>query len=133
MGMYTELVVNVNLNAESLSEDIKSLLRYMTSGGSTRDYEGPLPDHELFEEHTRWPWMLRCSSYYHPGVSYAFFEKDPYSPIYTLSVRSSFKNYANEVELFLDWLNPFIEGEPGDFIGYSRYEETEQPTLHFKK
>lgn len=40
------------------------------------------------------------------------------------------KNYDSEIEEFLDWLEPYIGTE--GFIGYMRYEEWEDPTLHMK-
>ena len=43
------------------------------------------------------------------------------------------KNYNNEIEEFFEWLMPYIDGEEGDFIGYSRYEETKELTLVYLK
>ena len=48
-----------------------------------------------------------------------------------LTVRCSFKNYDDEIELFLDWLAPYIETY--GFLGYHRYEEFDDPTLIYKE
>lgn len=36
-------------------------------------------------------------------------------------------NYDSEIKHFLDWLAPYIE--TNGFIGYTKYEEFEDPTL----
>ena len=43
------------------------------------------------------------------------------------------KNYDGEIELFLSWIEPYIDAIPGDFIGYWRYEEVTVPTLIYYK
>jgi hypothetical protein len=37
------------------------------------------------------------------------------------------KNYALEIENFLDFISPYVETD--GFIGYYRYEESENPAL----
>ena len=52
-------------------------------------------------------------------------------PMYFLNVRCNLKNYYSEIELFLDWLCPYMETE--GFIGYMRYEECDDPVLIYKE
>ena len=42
---------------------------------------------------------------------------------------SNLKNYSNEVNLFLDWIQPHIEAY--GYIGWKMYEEDIAPTLLF--
>ncbi|MHB8152850.1 MAG: hypothetical protein ACYDG3_07260 [Bacillati bacterium] len=53
-----------------------------------------------------------------------------------MSFRSNLKNYDNEIEQFLAWIQPYIEAHSvsvGDdnffLVGYTRYEEDADPTL----
>jgi hypothetical protein len=50
---------------------------------------------------------------------------------YYLNVKSSFKNYSQEIRLFLDWICPYIN--TSGFLGFYRYEESDFPTLIFKE
>ena len=47
-------------------------------------------------------------------------------------VRSDFKNYGGEIEKFFDWITTHVEKD-GDktFIGYSLYEEDDEPKLYY--
>lgn len=121
MGMYTEL--NIAVNFKKLGEPEVYALRRMTE-----DYETnvPLPDHPLFHAE-RWDYMLRCSSYYFAGPTHCIFKFDKSLDGWQLSVRSSFKNYDEELEKFLSWIEPLVE--QNGFAGYSRYEECDEPTL----
>lgn len=44
-----------------------------------------------------------------------------------VNIRANLKNYDNEIDKFLHWLAPYIDTE--GFIGYTRYEEYDDPTL----
>ena len=49
-----------------------------------------------------------------------------------LVVRSDFKNYNGEIGKFFDWITPYIEkGGDKTFIGYSLYEEDDEPKLYY--
>lgn len=43
------------------------------------------------------------------------------------------KNYDDEIDKFFDWLNPYIEGIPGQCIGYKWHEYDDAPTLVYLK
>jgi len=126
MGMYTELNIGVKLIPTS---DVLKKLRYIL-GDSDEDIE---IDHPLFKT-PRWCYMLRSGSYYIHGqpdsklfVDYLY----PENPMYFLNVRCNLKNYDDEIELFLDWLNPYIETD--GFLGYMKCEECSNPTLIYKE
>lgn len=127
MGMYTEIHFNSELRRDTPSE-VLAVLRYMLGDGD----EPPLPDHPLFST-TRWRYLFTMDSYYFDADTHSTLRFDDIAKTHFLCVRSNIKNYDGEIEAFLDWIDPYLEKYPGDFLGFSRYEETEQPTLIFKR
>lgn len=125
MGMYTELVLGVDLKKDT-PQNIIDALRYMLG---EIDAEPALPAHDLFDTE-RWRFMLRCSSYYFAGPTISKLARDEMTKEWMLAVRTNLKNYDGEIEKFCDWLRPHIsDPDAGEFMGYSRYEEAEHPTL----
>lgn len=124
--MYTELVLGMEIKNH---DEAIQILKYMLGG------EAELPTerkHEFFNT-KRWKYMLVCDSYYFDGQtdSKLFFDElDRHNPTYYLNVRCNLKNYDCEIEKFLDWLCPHIKSI--GFLGYKRYEGTENPTLIYK-
>jgi hypothetical protein len=62
-------------------------------------------------------------------VDDAFLEFDEITQRWSLLGKGDIKNYEGEIEKFFEWIIPYVDGYPGDFIGYSRYEEDLKPTL----
>jgi hypothetical protein len=124
MGMYTEIVISTNLvdNPETIK-----ILKYMI--GQTEEQPKELPDHPLFKTE-RWPIMLRCSSYYHVPRNISLLELDDINKEWSFIVRSDFKNYQDEVNKFFDWIKPYLAPFT-EMVGYSRYEESREPTIHY--
>lgn len=126
MGMYTEFVYAIDLR-ENTPQEVIDLLNYMTNTGDNCD-EIEIPKHELFGD-TRWRHMLKCDSAYFLGKSSVHFSKYSYMNEYNLTVRTNFKNYDDEITLFLDWIKPYVSACCDEFLGYYRYEEDIDPTL----
>jgi hypothetical protein len=42
----------------------------------------------------------------------------------SILIHSSLKDYDDECEKFVDWISQYVEGDKGDFLGYSVYEES---------
>lgn len=87
---------------------------------------GPQPDHipdHPFFRCTRWDAIGSGWSFYHAPFSLSKMEKG-----YIFS-RSDIKNYDDEIRHFLDWLRPYIAPVVGRCIGWTWYEEADQPTL----
>lgn len=126
MGMYTELVLSCNIYNDT---EVVNVLKYMCD--NTQPYPEKLPDHPLFVEDGRWRYMFRCSSFYHVPRYYASIEYEKISDKYTLIVRSDFKNYGDEINEFVDWIAPYVytHGNGKQMIGYSRYEEDDEPEI----
>ena len=129
MGMYTELHLNAKLHEDTCSQDL-AILEYMTREDDNA-VEKPdfVPSHRLFS--TRgWEYMLVGGAYF-PADPHTTFRHDRHYGCYRLCVRCSLKNYDGEIEAFVDWIRPLVEGDgPTDeFLGFSRYEESRHPTL----
>ena len=124
MGMYTKLSVDVRF-LENLPEEVVAALDIMS--GNNDYISQTLPQHDLFKS-PRWDFMLLCSSYYHTPFSLTKFHKDEISQRYYLTSSSDFKNYNDEIDLFFDFIAPYVQE---GFVGYSQYEGAEHPTLHY--
>ena len=129
MGMYTELMLGVELKTET-PEIVINILKGMS--GKDEDIieemvkNNILPTHTLFKT-ARWTWMLRSDSYYFDTLPTVQFEYDEICNAYYLTVITNLKNYNNEIEHFIDWITPYVATK--GFAGYKRYEEDEHPTL----
>lgn len=125
MGMYTELHYNVQLRKDTPADVIETL-RYMVG-----DYPGQEidpPNHALFES-SRWSHMLQQDSYYFDADTHSTMRWDNIAQRWYLCVRCNLKNYGSEIEHFIDWLDPYVCGQVGKFLGFHRYEESEEPVI----
>lgn len=129
MGMYTELHLNAALK-EDTPQAILDVLRFMVGAEDTEPVM--IPNHALFSK-GRWRMMLNCDSAYFDAPTRSEVIRNVRHGYTTLSVRCNLKNYEDEIETFLDWIDPWLAKEPGEFLGFYRYEESEQPTLIFKQ
>lgn len=123
MGMYTELHYNVELPKET-PQQVLNTLRLML--GEVDHAE--LPDHPLFST-DRWRMMLRCDSYYFSADTHSTLRFDENGDCFYLCIRCNVKNYCQEIEQFIAWLDPYVYAFEGDFLGFHRYEESEDPVL----
>jgi hypothetical protein len=121
MGMYTELNIGVRFKQDT-PDNIINIIKHMIDN----NINAITTDHPLFSS-PRWRIMLTCYSYYFDGRADSNLRYDEIDESYHLNVRCNLKNYDNEIELFLDFIRPYLETE--GFLGYMRYEENENPTL----
>lgn len=126
MGMYTELRFAAKLK-EDTPEEVINILRYMVEEGEGLTH--PIPDHPLFHT-SRWSWMLRSDSYYFSATTHSSFVQDYRS--WYLTVQCNLKNYDREIEKFVSWIMPYVADPPGTYLGHSRYEEVDEPTLIYR-
>lgn len=126
MGMYTELVMAFELK-EDVSEEIVNILKYMVGDLKERP---PLPNDELFST-ARWETMLLSDSYYFDGDTRSTIRYDDISKTYYVTIRCNLKNYDNEIDKFINWIDSHVDKIDGDeeLKGYYRYEEDYDPTL----
>ena len=125
MGMYTELVMATKV--KNVPEVIE-VLKYMTDPGVP--VMPILPDHPLFRT-SRWTSLFQCCSYYFVPTTVAKLEFDEIGNYWCLITRADLKNYSGEIELFIDWIRPHLDAHGDEMIGYSRYEETREPTIYY--
>lgn len=132
--MYTEFHYCCELNVSFCKENnIFELLEYMLDN----DEKCPekLPDHPFFKgDESRWRFMLNMGSAYFTAIpcSTLTFIDDTFKKV-VLFIHCNFKNYTNEINEFLDWIEPYVVALPGQFMGYQLYEEWKEPALIFHK
>lgn len=123
MGMYTELIFGASLKTDTPKEVIDTL-RYMVG-----DIEKP----ETLEfESNRNP--LRGGSYYFGVInSVTKMVYDEIRGSWVLSSRANIKNYNNEIDDFLTWIEPYIDCGSGnrDMYAIKMYENQSEPTIYY--
>lgn len=124
MGMYTELHFNAELRRD-VPQDVLDVLALMVRDAET---EPALPDHPLFKT-DQWCVLFTMDSYYFAADTHSTLRFDDIAQRWFLNVRSNLKNYGGEIEQFIDWIDPYVDAYPGNFLGFYRYEESEDPTL----
>lgn len=140
MGMYTELYLTVELKKD-LPQDIVDTLTVICAERRTEEHEYgvekevvvnrlQLPDEgrNIFSSDRVW-WLGRSSSYYFAGDPFSRLRLDNISQTYHMSIFGNIKNYGNEIQEFLNWLQPHVD--PRGYAGHIRYEEDYVPTLIF--
>ena len=118
MGTYTELVLKCRIKA-GCPELVHQVLNFMF-GDSPFERPETLPHHKFFKSE-RWESVGRGCSYYHIPVCLSFYDGKH------LFSRSDLKNYHGEIDLFIDWLKPYISNETGQFIGWIFCENSREP------
>ena len=132
MGMYTEIYICSEIKDDT-PDSVLKVIQYLFDGKQElKDWEKlELPAHEFFKT-DRWRIIGKCCSYYHIPFATSDLRYDEISKSYHLVSRSDLKNYDGEIGLFFDWIMPYLDKYEGEFIGYSRYEENDEPKLYFK-
>ena len=123
--MYTELIFGAELKKETPQKVIDAL-RYMT-GEIDESENFPFPK-------GRCEWLFQGSSYYF-GVSRDVKQMwfDEIINTWVISVRSNIKNYEGEIEIFLEWIKPWIDKGSGarDMYAITMYEEAHVPEIYY--
>jgi hypothetical protein len=127
VGMYTEFFFRAPLRGDV---DRQFFVRLNETPDSFTPVHG-LPEHPFFQCE-RWHNLFCGGSAYHETRGFDL-RYDSFRSQHILFCHSSFKNYDGEIEKFLDWIDPMVEELEGTFLGYSLYEEDEQPILYYKK
>lgn len=126
MGMYTELIFGATLKKDTPNEVIEAL-KYMIGETKEKPVNFPLPD-------GRCEWLFQGGSYYFAiNNSVTKMWLDDIDKQWHISTRSNIKNYENEIETFLEWIKPYIDGGSGirDLYAITIYEEQDTPTLYY--
>ena len=124
--MYTELIFGADLKKDT-PENVIEVLKYMVGDTEEKPKDFPLPE-------GRCEWLFRGSSYYF-GVNAPVSKlwKDDIGENWVLSTRSNIKNYCGEIEAFLEWIKPYIDGGSGyrDMYAIVIYEEAKTPNIYY--
>lgn len=123
MGLYTEFVFAAELS-ERIPLNVLNILKSMTTDNACSATLINIPDHPFFRTE-RGELLACCDSAYFPGETHSCLQYN--MCYYSLTIRSCIKNYDSEIELFLDWIKPYII--TNGFLGYMRCEELNDPTL----
>jgi hypothetical protein len=126
MGMYTQVFLAIELN-ELVNQDVLYTLHTMVID-SMYIVKG---NEKVVFESERSAIMFKCSSAYFVDIVVSKLQYDEHFKTWKLLVHSHFKNYDNDIEEFIEFIKPYCRRK--GLIGYSRYEEDEQPTLYFKE
>lgn len=126
MGMYTELIFGAKLKKDTPNEIIEAL-KYMIGETTEKPANFPLPQGRcegLFQG---------CSSYFAINNPVTKMWLGDIDKQWHINTRSNIKNYGNEIETFLEWIKPYIEGGSGcrDLYAITIYEEQDTPTLYY--
>lgn len=132
--MFTEFHYNVEL-VKNLSRETLDILYYMLDKSSYKCKSNlkNIPSHPLFTVSERWEWMLYTDSCFFSADTISTLRYDDIAKVRYLCIRCNLKNYNNEIENFIDWIDPYVYGFTGDFLGFYRYEESEDPVIVRKK
>lgn len=131
--MYTEFHFNAALKEDTPKEVIE-VLEYMVSDEPDKyDIRPVAPNHSFFSKSKSWNWMLLKDSHYFAADTTSTLRFNSVINTYYLCIRCNLKNYNNEIEDFVDWINPYIDAKTDDFLGFSRYEKSKEPTIIRKK
>jgi hypothetical protein len=122
MGTYAELNVVFSLKNDT-PQEIVDILLFMTR----QDDKEPkrFPAHSLFET-TLWRYML-CETGAE-AYSNARLEVSEHGR-YLVSIRCNCEDGDGEIGKFISWITPYIHARRGDFLGYTRSENSEAVTL----
>lgn len=126
MGMYTEIFFRAALKPDPELEQL--LVSMFHIGEIPSDH----PKHPFFECH-RATTLFRGDSAYFPTLGTSQLFNRGYGSRKTLFISTSLKAYDQEGDKFFDWIDPHVAEVEGTFLGYTMYEEADQPTLRFKQ
>jgi hypothetical protein len=125
MGNYTELIFGASLKKDTPKQIVDSLKYLM--GEIDKPIDFPLPEGRI-------KWMFHGGSYYfaiNNAVSKMWL--DEIDKQWRLSTRFNIKNYESEIETFLEWIKPYIDGGSGtrDMYAIVMYEEYQEPRIYY--
>jgi hypothetical protein len=128
MGMYTELIFQGESKPD-LPKDIQELFDYFFSDTFELDIGQPhsvrkLPDHPFFQCQ-RWNQIGYMSSHYFTPFALRYTQGTSWNNTKYVFLRCDLKNYDDDIQLFLDWIKPYMV----DYYGWYWYEEDETPTI----
>lgn len=116
--MYTELIFSASFKKET-PEEIIEIIRDLSE-------RNPAPNSPFFNMRN----VLLGSSAYFPA-QHCIFNQD-FEGQWVLNSRANIKNYENEIEFFLKFVEPHLDHGAGNenIYAYVHYEESEFPLAY---
>lgn len=133
MGMYTKINIILKIKIDTPKKVI-DILENMFNGYGAEDIKMKgieLPNHKFFEKGNRVWFPCSAGSYYFTGTANSNIKYRTVDNQMVLHIDTDFKNYGDEIKHFLDWITPYVDADNNEFLGYSLYEEDNNPTLYF--
>lgn len=135
MGMYTELILGCKLskNAPKL---LINALDAVINHWNEKNYGDASDEVKDFIIEYDLPYLFHGTSYYfgvnRPNSAFWF---DNITGCWSISTRSNLKDYEDQIENFLTYLEPYVEQGSGecDIYAYVLYEGAKKPTIYFLK
>jgi hypothetical protein len=142
MGQYTEIYVNIDLKEDVPEEVIDTLKCMVNDVFCVSNWDDDYFDHKVIcyesdrfnelmkDKPDRFYLLFKNMSYYTPYTQVGKLSYDYISGRWSLIGKGDIKNYCSSIEAFFEWIAPYSDTE---FLGYSRYEEDDEPTLYYRK
>lgn len=136
MGMYTKVNLCLPIKKD-VDDNTKNILYGIFQGNEIKELAEKgikIPNHIFFQDCSRVWFPNSGGSYSFTGTCNSAIKYDnleQYAMV--LYIDTDFKNYAEEIENFLDWICPYLDFNRTSFLGYSLYEEYVNPTMYWWK
>jgi len=129
----TKLKLDIKLIFD-VPEDVLKVLRQMLGNALNERQidEYDLPIHELFEDPS-WEYVLKDNRECLVAESASVMRYDHDDGQYFLNIQTEKHNYNNEVERFVDWIDPYVDAFYGEYLGYKIRDGDDGKTPLFKE
>lgn len=129
MGDYTELLI---IGCDFIEETPKEVINALKWIFQIGDKPKKLPQHELFDKERADSLTSQKSTYFPVEECISVMKKNSFGRWFIHS-RANIKNQESEIELFIDWISPWINEGSGekDLWAIVTYEDG-PPELYFK-
>lgn len=119
MGYYTEFKVELKFKQDTPEDIIVFLKKILIE----KDYSiKPKFEHKFFQC-DRWLSLFISTNYEKVENT-----KMWYDGYFKIIIHSSFKNYGNEIEEFMDWISPYVVGrKKKEYVGFFKGESMDSP------
>lgn len=123
--MYQELYLNAKLK-NNIPENILKILKLMCGDMSIEDIL--ITSDALFKTEN-WQYMLQSESSRFDLTARSTIDYSPVDDCYVLRVSCSLNNSEKQIEKFLGFINNYLDKKPGQFLGYVRHEDNDNPLI----
>lgn len=123
--MYQELYLNAKLK-NNIPENILKILKLMCGDMSI---EGISITSDALFKTDNWQYMLQSESSRFDLAARSTIDYSPVDDCYVLRVSCSLNNSDNQIEKFLGFINGYLDKKTGQFLGYIRQEDNDNPLI----